>query len=41
VCTNVTERISMNVGDDNVLISLIFPYSTLYLISPAQRPYGY
>jgi hypothetical protein len=28
----------MNVGDENVLISLLFLYSTLYLISPAQRP---
>jgi hypothetical protein len=30
----------MNVGDD-VLISLLFLYSTLYLISPAQRPDAY
>jgi hypothetical protein len=38
VCTGVTGRISMNVGDENVFISPFFPYSTLYLISPAQRP---
>jgi hypothetical protein len=31
VYTDVTDRISMNIGDDNLLISLFFPYSTLYL----------